>query len=132
MIKKSEPDPVDWAKRVNRSWIVRSQLGEHAESWIERLDGLNDGRLRKSCEIARAMCLMRDRSTDPKPWFYAGLFCMATLEEAQEFLATHRITKSLVPSMRNDAEVRLWLDRVGPETRELVDRIRTGLDQLME
>lgn len=57
---------------------------------------------------------------------------MATTQEAREFLGTHRITKSLVPSMRNDEEVALWLERVGPETRELVTRIREGLDQLME
>lgn len=132
MKPKADPDPVEWARRVNRSWIVRSQLGEHAESWINRLRDEDDGRLRRSCEIARSMCLMRDRTTDPKPWFYSGLFSMATTQEAREFLGTHRITKSLVPSMRNDEEVALWLERVGPETRELVTRIREGLDQLME
>lgn len=99
---------------------------------MKRLAELNDGRLRKSCEIAHSMCMFRDRTTDPKPWFYSGLFSMATEKEAIEFLGTHRITKALVPSMRNDEGVRLWLERVGPETHELVNRIRAGLDHLME
>jgi len=132
MKPKSDPDLVAWAKRVNRSWIVRSHLGEHAESWMDRLGKADDGRLEKSCEIARSMCSMRDRSIDPKPWFYAGLFSMATKDEAREFLDSHRITRSLVPSMKNDKEVKQWLEHVGPETRNLVERIRTGLAQLME
>jgi hypothetical protein len=122
---------LDWVKRVNRSWVVRSDLNGHAESWLNYLAGLNDGRLQKSCEIARAMCSIRDRQIDPKPWFYAGLFSLATFEEAKLFIPTHRLTKSVVPAMRNDPDVLLWIDRVGPETDELVFRLRREVDRLI-
>jgi hypothetical protein len=126
---KQNPDhaPIDWATRVNRTWIVRGHLNDQAEHWLEHLASLDDGRLRQSCENARAMCGLRAPLDDPKPWFYAGLFSLATPAEARTFLASHRVTKSLVPSMADDEEVRLWLDRVGPETHHLLDRLRQAL-----
>lgn len=120
------PTP-DWVKRVNCSWLVRGGLNENAEAWLEYLIKLDDGRHLPSCEAARAMCGIRDRLEDPKPWFYAGLFSLATAEEARRFLGVHRVTKAVVPAMADDAEVKLWLDRVGPETRELVQKLREGL-----
>lgn len=119
--------PLDWARRVNRSWIVRDKLDDHAEAWLDHLAALDDGRLQRSCETARAMCGIRERLEDPKPWFYAGLFSLATAEEARRFLANHRTTKATVPAMQDDEDVKLWFDRVGPETRDLLGRLRLGL-----
>ncbi len=122
--------PLDWVKRVNRAWLVRGNLNDCAEAWLEYLAALDDGRLLASCEAARAMCGLRQPMDDPKPWFYAGLFSYATVEEARRFLATHRITKSAVPAMMDKEEVRLWLDRASPETREILLRIREGIARL--
>lgn len=119
--------PIDWAKRVNRSWIVRSDLNKHADAWLTHLAAHDDGRLLESCRAARDMCTLRERTDDPKPWFYAGLFHLATVQEARQFLETHRVTKAAIPSMVDDESVRLWLDRVGPETRELLARLREAL-----
>lgn len=124
--------PVDWAQRVNRAWLVRSNLNDHTEAWLDYLAGLDDGRLLKSCEIARAMCDHRKDDDDPKPWFYSGIFQLATAAEARRFLDTHRVTKATVPTMDDDPEVHLWLDRVGPETRELLVRLRQGLAKLRD
>lgn len=124
--------PIDWAKRVNRSWLVHSKLDERAEAWLEYLANLDDGRLLPACEDARAMCEQRNRLDDPKPWFYAGLFNPATVDEAKRFLANHRITKAAIPSMENDADVVLWMDRVGPETRDLIDRLRKGVARVRQ
>jgi hypothetical protein len=128
----SDHAPIEWAKRVNRAWIVHGHLNDQAETWLEHLAALDDGRLRQSCENARAMCDLRDSLEDPKPWFYAGLFSLATPAEARKFLASHRITKALVPSMSDDEEVRLWLARVGPETRQLLERLRQALGRLRQ
>ncbi len=124
--------PVEWARRVNRSWLVRSNLNDHTEAWLGYLAGLEDGRLSESCAIARAMCDHRQHDDDPKPWFYSGIFQLATAAEAKRFLDTHRVTKATVPSMAGDPDVQLWLDRVGPETRELLARLREGLARLRE
>ncbi|MEY3896973.1 MAG: hypothetical protein RLZZ214_2494 [Verrucomicrobiota bacterium] len=124
--------PIDWVRRVNRSWLVRSNLNEHADAWLDHLAVLDDGRLLKSCQIARVLCDRRRPEDDPKPWFYAGLFQLATAEEAVRFLETHRVTKALVPAMAEDPDVQLWLDRVGPETRELLARLRLDLAQVRQ
>jgi hypothetical protein len=76
------------------------------------------------------MCSLRRKSDDPKPWFYSGLFSHATREEAERFLTTHRITRAAIPSSAGDPEVELWLDRVGPETRQLMQRLRQSIAQL--
>jgi hypothetical protein len=119
--------PVDWARRVNRSWLVRSNLNDHTEAWLDYLAELDDGRLLRSCQIARDLCNLRQAHDDPKPWFYSGIFQFATAAEAKDFLEAHRVTKSLVPAMENDPDVLLWLDRVGPETCELLKRLRRDL-----
>lgn len=118
---------VDWVKRINRSWIVHNNLNDQAEAWVNYLAEKEDARLRSSCEIARAMCDLREPLDDPKPWFYAGLFHLATAEEARRFLDTHRVTKATVPTMEKDEGVLLWIARVSPETRELLERMRRAL-----
>lgn len=119
--------PVEWATRVNRAWIVRSNLNDQAGAWLDYLARLEDGRLQKSCEIARSMCDLRPPEADPKPWFYAGLFQLASEAEVNTFIDTHRVTKATVPVMVNDSDVLLWLERVGPETLKLLDRLRDDL-----
>lgn len=132
MKPSSDAPPIDWAKRVNRAWIVQGHLSDHAEAWMDHLSVLDDGRLRRSCEIARAMCGIRSKTDDPKPWFYGGLFCLATADEGRRFLDGHRITKAAIPAMVDDEEVKLWLDRVGPETRDLIGRLREGIARLID
>ena len=121
--------PVDWVKRVNRSWIVHNNLNDQADAWITYLADLSDGRLNSSCEIARTMCDLRDPLDDPKPWFYAGLFHLASEAEAKRFLETHRVTKATVPTMVDDESVHLWIARISVETRELLERLRAALVQ---
>jgi hypothetical protein len=119
--------PVEWVHRVNNTWIVRAGLEERAREWLDYLNGLNDGRLLPSCKAARAMCGLREPLDDPKPWFYAGLFSLATSEEAVRYLQHYRITMAALPAMADDEKVALWLDRVGDETRDLVLRLRENL-----
>lgn len=122
--------PVDWVVRVNSSWLVRGGLDEAAGRWIEHLRATDPARLEASCDAARGMCRMRQPLADPKPWFYAGLFSLATPEEVARFIPGYRITKAAVPSMEHDKEVLLWLDRVGDETRLLIGELRGGLECL--
>ena len=118
---------VDWVKRINRSWIAHNNLNDQAEAWGDYLAAQDDTRLQPSCEIARAMCDLREPLDDPKPWFYAGLFHLATVEEAKRFLDTHRVTKATVPAMVDDESVLLWIARISAETRELLERMRRAL-----
>jgi hypothetical protein len=127
MNPRDSMSPVDWVKRVNRSWIVRHGLAERAEEWLAHLERRNDVRLETACQTARAMCGVRDRSEDPKPWFYAGVFSPATADEAKQFLANHRLTPASVPAMWGDEGVAKWIEGIRPETRELLERLRREL-----
>lgn len=120
-------DPVEWVRRVNRTWIVHQGLAERAEEWLAHLEGLHDGRFEKSCAAAHAMSHRRDHSEDPKPWFYAGLFSTATAAEAKRFLVNHRLTPATVPAMWEDEAVVQWIFEIGPETRRLLARLRSDL-----
>lgn len=123
-------DPVAWARKVNGSWIVHNDLNRSAEEWLRHLEDLNDGRLLRSCQLARGMCRARDPLDDPKPWFYSGLFHLATADEARRFLHLHRVTRSTVPAMADDEAVRLWLERIPPETKVLLDRMREAVGNI--
>jgi len=125
----SQLPPVEWVKRVNNSWIVRGGLEIRAREWLDYLASSGDGRLLESCHAAQAMCGLREPLEDPKPWFYAGLFSLATAAEAARFLQPYRVTMATVPAMADDENVVLWLDRVGDEARNLVRRLRAGLRQ---
>lgn len=123
----SNMNPVDWVKRINRSWIVHNNLNDRAEQWVDYLIENDDTRLDRSCRMAKAMCELREPLDDPKPWFYAGLFNLASHGEAHKFLDTHRVTKATVPCMAEEESVKLWVDRISPETRELLDRLHASL-----
>ena len=119
--------PVEWARRVNRAWIVHQHLDRRAEAWLDHLAETEDGRLAAACIAAREMCDRRGPDSDPKPWFYAGLFSQATASEAQRFLAPHPLTLATVPAMVSNAGVLEWMDRVHPDVRALVVQLRAGL-----
>jgi hypothetical protein len=125
-------DPIDYAKRVNRSWIVRHGLAERAEEWLIYLEQADAARLRQACVVAREMCRARERSEDPKPWFYAGLFATATEDEVQRFLANHRLTPAAVVSMWQSLAVQKWMAEVCPETLDLLHRLRSNLRRIYD
>lgn len=125
----SQLPPVEWVKLVNNSWIVRGGLDLRAREWLDHLASSGDNRLLDSCHAARAMCGLREPLEDPKPWFYAGLFSLASRAEAARFLRPYRVTMAALPAMTDDENVALWLDQVGDGTRDLVQRLRASLRQ---
>jgi hypothetical protein len=114
----------EWAHRVNRAWIVRNELSDRADEWLNYLQSKNDPRLADSCRIAHVMCQRRNQAEDPKPWFYSGLFSNATIDEAKLYLTNHRLTLAVVPAMWNEEEVKSWISEISPETKGLLERLR--------
>ena len=119
--------PVDWAKRINSSWIVHQGLREQAAGWIAHLEATDPHRLHDSCLVAQEMCEHRGCDDDPKPWFYSGLFSMATADEARRFLASHKLTSASVPALADDEGVRNWTASLCAETTRLLGRLRAAL-----
>ena len=120
----------DWARRVNNGWLVRGGLDATTDAWLTHLEQSDPGRLLASCEIARALCRGGDHTIDPKPWFYAGLFSLATFREARRFLSAHRFTASAIPALAQDETLLQWAATLSPASRELLDRLRVAVSNL--
>ena len=122
-------NPVDAVKRINRRWIVHGGLRESAEKYLAELERCDPGRLHRSCGLAMALVHSAPAGRDPKPWFYAGLFAMATPDEAERTLGKHRLTRTTWEIL-NDASHR---GKVSSNVRALAGRIareiREGLSK---
>lgn len=89
-------DYTSWAKRANARWIVHGGLSKSAEDYMRHLEQTDPSRLAASCHNAYLMVWQRDSMEDPKPWFYGGLFSLATREEADRFACNHWLTYNLI------------------------------------
>lgn len=98
-----QEDPVAWVRRVNGRWIVHGGLGETAAAYMRHLEETDERRLRLACRHAHALVHSLEPTEDPKPWFYGGLFSVATEPEARTFLKGHAFLEAVVPSMQSNA-----------------------------
>jgi hypothetical protein len=86
--------PIEHARRINRTWVVRGGLADTTARYLERLEIERPATLLVVCE--RAIAAARRASAehrDPKPDFYASLFSRATPAERDEFLGNHLWTR---------------------------------------
>ena len=84
---------------MNARWIVQAGLDRDAENYMRHLESTDSSRLERSCQNARLLASLREPAEDPKPWFYAGLFSLATPEEVERFIGRHWMTRSAVSAV---------------------------------
>lgn len=123
------PDHLEaWIRRVNDRWLVHSGLNHHARAYMDRLTVLDPRRLARSCEIVHRLMKLHDPASDPKPWFYGGLFSLATPDEEGQYLDGHRFTRLLLPSTP-EGRVRAEADdlELAPEVLWRVQHIRSQI-----
>lgn len=123
-------DEVAWVRRVNDRWIVRQSLRKNASAYLDHLAGTDPERLELSCACAKHLTETFGKKEDPKPWFYAGLFRMATPEEAKRFLANHDFTYSAISGLAEAKSPFLEEAMVHDHTTEKLRRIREALRNL--
>lgn len=123
-------DAVEWAGWVNDRWIVHHGLKEAARDYLEKLQREDPERLRNACERARRLVKLCGPGRDPKPWFYAGLFSVATLEEATHYLEGRWFTASCIPAFADTLGKHMAPVGVGPEAQAKLKRIRAAVDEL--
>src|SRR5262245_18378355 len=97
--KSDGDDAVAWVRATNARWLVHHGLREDAADYLDHLAAVDPVRLKPSCGIARRMVQRCGSASDPKPWFYAGLFSVATAEEGRRFLAGHKFTGMAIPEL---------------------------------
>ncbi len=120
-------DPIAWARRINPVWKVRHGLDQVAEEWMDHLQAADPERLRICCEIAAFLSRGPGYGSDPKPWFYGGLFSLATREEGLRFLSNHRLTSAIIPALAHEPKSEQWVAGLSVVTRELIKRLRTAI-----
>jgi hypothetical protein len=117
----------EWARRINRGWFVRGGLADTTAAWLDYLEQTDPTRLLAACEMARALSRGPDHTIDPKPWFYAGLFSLATEEEARHYLTNHHFTAAAIPVLAQDAALNQWSTGLSPASRELLAVLRQAV-----
>lgn len=123
-------DEVAWVRRVNDRWIVRQNLRESASAYLDHLADTDTERLQLSCACAKHLTETFGKKEDPKPWFYAGLFRMATPEEAKRFLSKHDFTFSAISGLAEVKPPFFTEAMVHDHTTEKLRRIREVLQNL--
>jgi hypothetical protein len=124
-------DPA-WARRVNSRWIVREGLRASSAAYLDHLASTDPERLERSCRRARQLTDRFGSDEDPKPWFYAGLFSLATRDEVIRFLTEHPFTLAALPGEEAVVPGLLGPDSVAKKTWEKILRIREGVSGLVE
>ncbi len=123
-------DYVAWAKRVNGRWIVHQGLDARAQDYMDHLEEADPKRLERSCRLAYQL-VRQGGHEDPKPWFYAGLFSLVTVEEATRFVARHWFTLSAIPSLADRLCPPAPTASIGQAARDKLARIRQALADLL-
>ena len=128
--EKDSADEVAWARRVNSRWIVHQGLGASAEAYLNHLAQTDSERLARSCRHAQQ--LVREcGQEDKKPWFYAGLFSLATVNEARKFLTGHWFTILAVPPLAAELGSSSPPINMSEPTRDKLQKIREKLTRLL-
>lgn len=127
--KKPDETHVDWARRINSRWIVRQDLRAHAAAYLFHLEANDPGRLPQSCHLAYEMLKQRPSLQDPKPWFYAGLFGLATPLEVAKYASDHSLLAAVLSPSRTGNGWGLSDASVRKETRALIKTLRTYLER---
>ncbi|MEI6656470.1 MAG: hypothetical protein WCP45_17035 [Verrucomicrobiota bacterium] len=127
MQHRDTSDPIAWARRINRGWLVRGGLDHTTDAWLDHLEQSDPARLLACCDIARALSRGPDRTLDPKPWFYAGLFSLASEAEARRYLPTHHFTAAAIPALAHDEALSRWVADLSPASGELLARLRAAV-----
>lgn len=123
-------DHVEWARRVNGRWIVHRGLDHSLAAYLDHLEKIDSPRLVRSCRLAHRLVHSIEPMEDPKPWFYGGLFSLATEAEARKFLAGHPLMAAIVPCLQSDEHLPAVLKSAGQRTHDKIRRLRETLDRL--
>lgn len=108
---------------------MRESLREDAQSFLDHLAATDSARLRECCRRARLLTSAHP-GEDPKPWFYGGLFSVASPEETLRFLKGHDFTAACVGGEAVEQFGNLRIDGLRPDTAEKIRRVREALARL--
>ena len=125
-------DYVVWVRHANSRWIVRHGLGADAEAYLDHLARRDSERLLKSCRFAYLLVRGRPPEEDPKPWFYSGIFSLATSAEIREYLSNHWLLRMVLTVAPGDLAQNPAGHEVSEPTLRKICAIREALARLRQ
>jgi len=125
-------DLVAWARRVNSRWFVRDNFGDDAAAYLDHLARTDPDRLVRSCRNAQEMMKRRIHGVDPKPWFYAGLFSLATIAEARSSLARRWFTLKSLPALAAEFDHSDPPTKITEDTRTKLALIQRAVSEVLK
>jgi hypothetical protein len=132
MMNYQDPDDlVAWARRVNGRWFVRDNFGNDTAAYLDHLERNDPDRLLRSCRNAHEMMKRRVRGVDPKPWFYAGLFSLATVDEARSSLHRRWFTRKSLPVLEAEFDPHDPAESLDADTRTKLALIRKAVAEVL-
>jgi hypothetical protein len=123
-------DHVAWVRRVNGRWIVRQGLNHSLSAYMDHLGEIDLLRLALSGRLTHRLVHSIEPAEDPKPWFYGGMFSLATKAEAQTFLAEHPLICSIVPSIQSEEHSPEFRKIISEDTSGKIVRLRETIGRL--
>lgn len=91
----SVDSPIEYARRINRTWFVRGGLAEDTQHYLAMLERERPEVLARVCDRAvKAAYAASEEGLDPKPGFYGSIFSEASEDEKEEFLKNHPWTRA--------------------------------------
>ena len=127
-------DYVAWVRRANSRWIVHHGLGTDTTAYLDHLARRDPERLLKSCRHAYLLVRGHPPQEDPKPWFYSGVFSLATAAEIRSYLSNHWLVRMVLTAAPGDLAQNPAGHEVSEPTlrkvstiREAVTRVRQGV-----
>jgi hypothetical protein len=122
-------DHVAWARQRNSCWIVHHGLAQKTEAYLDQLERTDKKRLNTACRNARLLVRNSPPGEDPKPWFYSGIFSLATAEEIAEHLAEHWFL-SMTVCCDSESGGQRSMAKVSKATLQKIQNIRTAIAKL--
>jgi hypothetical protein len=123
-------DHVAWVRRANSRWVVHHGLEANTESYLDHLAEEDPERLRESCSAAYLLVQERPTDEDPKPWFYSGLFSLATAAEIRTYLSHHWLVRMSVTSSADGLAQNAAGHAVSDQTLRKIHRIREAVARI--
>jgi len=123
------PDDIHWVRHVNGRWLVRESLREDASAYLDHLAATDPARLREVCRRAHVL-VGGHPGEDPKPWFYAGLFSLATMAEAERYLRGHDFTIACIPRFAETDLGSLRVEELAADSADKIRRVKTALEAM--
>jgi hypothetical protein len=123
-------DYATWVRRANSRWIVHHGLSANAEAYLDYLARRDPKRLLESCRHAYRLTHERPPEEDPKPWFYGGVFSLATAAEIREFLSGHWLLRMVLTGSPGDLAQNPAGQAISAPTLRKIEAVRQAVARI--